>query len=289
MGSGRPNAVVTVACASLAAALLAAPAPAAADHEPYSIFNPVPDDQMRDFATDRPTKSNVPYTVPAGHFQYETDLFNLSFQMSGSTGTEVFLFTNPTAKIGLTNNVDLEVNMAPFESVHTFDRAAGTSTMVAGPGDLYTRLKINLWGNDGGNSAFALIPYVKTPTAAPGIGNGAYEGGVIAPLSFSLSNGFTLLFNSEADSLKDSLDDGHHANFINLVNLSKQVIKDVTVYAELWSDVNRDPLNPVTQYSFDTAIEWIVRKNLQLDCGINFGLNRETPAVQFYVGMAQRF
>jgi hypothetical protein len=27
-----------------------------------------------------------------------------------------------------------------------------------GPSDLFLRTKINLWGNDGGKSAFALIP-----------------------------------------------------------------------------------------------------------------------------------
>ena len=86
-------------------------------------------------------------------------------------------------------------------------------------------MKINLWGNDGGTSAFALISYVKAPTAPVGIGNGATEGGVIAPLSFSLPNDFTLLFNSEVDALKDSTGSGYHANFINLVNLSRPIVK----------------------------------------------------------------
>ena len=36
----------------------------------YWLFIPVPFDQMRSFSTDRVTKSNVPYTVDAGHFQY---------------------------------------------------------------------------------------------------------------------------------------------------------------------------------------------------------------------------
>jgi hypothetical protein len=36
------------------------------------------------------------------------------------------------------------------------------------------------------------------------------------PLSLSLPGGLTLLFNSEIDGLKDSTDNGRHANFINL-------------------------------------------------------------------------
>ena len=47
----------------------------AGDKDQYTLFTPTPVDKMRAFNTDRPTKSNVPYTVDAGHFQYEGDLF----------------------------------------------------------------------------------------------------------------------------------------------------------------------------------------------------------------------
>jgi len=36
-------------------------------------------------------------------------------------------------------------------------------------------------------------------------------------LQFNLTQGFTLLFNSERDLLKDAKGDGRHVNFINLV------------------------------------------------------------------------
>jgi hypothetical protein len=47
-------------------------------------------------------------------------------------------------------------------------------------GDLFLRTKVNLWGNDRGKGAFALIPFVKAPTTPQGIGNGATEGGLAA-------------------------------------------------------------------------------------------------------------
>jgi len=262
------------------------PAP---DKSQYWLLNPVPDNLLRSFSTDRPTKSNVPYTVDAGHFQYEMDLFNFASMKTGTVRTDTWLVPNPTLKVGLTSNIDLEFNLAPFASVHSCDSASGISSTISGSSDLFARMKINLWGNDGGTSAFALIPYVKAPTAPVGIGNGATEGGVIAPLSFSLPNDFTLLFNSEVDALKDKTGSGHHANFINLVNLSRPIVKDVTLYVELWSDVNNDPTAKVTQYSFDTALAWTIKPNFQLDVGANFGLNRETPAVEVYIGAAQRF
>jgi hypothetical protein len=259
------------------------------DKSQYWLFNPVPDDQMRDFSTDRPPKANVPFTVDAGHFQYETDIVNFADQANGPTRTNTLLAPNPTLKFGLTNSTDLELNM-PIVGVATYNSATSRWSTNWGNGDLFVRTKINVWGNDGGASALAFIPYIKAPTAAPGIGNGAVEEGLIAPLSITLPNGFTFVFNSEVDGLKDSAGDGQHANYINLVNLSHQVInKDFTLYVELWSDYNNDPMQRTTQVSFDTALAWTVRPNLQLDIGADFGLNSATPTIQVFAGISQRF
>jgi hypothetical protein len=280
---------VLLAGESVSAADATAATKTATDATDYTLFNPVPESAMRSFSTDRPTKSNVPFTVDAGHFQYEMDLFNYARQTSGTTTMHTWTGPNPTLKLGLTSNADLEVNVAPFVSIHSFDAATGVSSTVTGTSDLFARMKINLWGNNGGQTSFALIPYVKVPTAPIGIGNGAVEGGVIAPMSISLPSDFTLLFNSEVDALKNSSGGGYHSNFVNLVNLSRPIVKDVTLYVELWSAVNVDPMRTVTQVSFDTAVAWTVKPNVQLDVGLNIGLNHDTPAVQVYVGLAQRF
>src|SRR5207253_1969146 len=59
------------------------------DKSQYTLFNPTPRDRMRDFNTDRPTKSNVPYTVDAGHFQYEGDIFIYGFDNTSTPDTSV--------------------------------------------------------------------------------------------------------------------------------------------------------------------------------------------------------
>jgi hypothetical protein len=258
------------------------------DKNQYWLLNPTPPDEMRSFNTDRPTKANIPYTVDAGHFQYESDLVNYTHQVVGSVRTDTLLVPNPTFKVGLTNNADLEVNV-PFAGVHTFGSSTAPSSALWGIGDTFVRSKINLWGNDGGDTAAALIPYVKAPSAPIGIGNGAVEGGLFGPLALTLPSNFTLLLVPEIDALKNSVDDGRHGNFVLDVNLSHEVIKNVTVYVELWSDYNNDPVVKTTQMSFDTAVSWIVIPNVQLDVGANFGLTSATPAVQVYAGLSQRF
>ena len=85
------------------------------DKNDYTLFNPTPDTQMRSLCTDRPTKSNLPCTVDAGHFQYEADAVNWGYTRQGDITRNTYLFTNPTFKLGLTNNWDVELNIIPFE------------------------------------------------------------------------------------------------------------------------------------------------------------------------------
>ena len=75
------------------------------------------------------------------------------------------------------------------------------------------------------------------------------------------------------------------------ISLSRPLSKTVTGFIELWGDENFEPSGHVTQASFDLAGAWIPTKrpNFQLDGGVNLGLNNQTPGVQAYVGVSQRF
>ena len=102
--------VRSIVSATAASCLMLVAAHAGAqDKSQYTLFNPTPTDQMRPFSTDRPTKSNVPYTVDAGHFQYEGDIFIYTFDNTTTPDTDntSWLLFNPTFKAGLTNWADL--------------------------------------------------------------------------------------------------------------------------------------------------------------------------------------
>jgi len=47
----------------------------------------------------------------------------------------------------------------------------------SGFSDVVSRLKLNIWGNDGGKTALSVSGNVKFPTASDELGNGQYEGG----------------------------------------------------------------------------------------------------------------
>ena len=279
-----------------AAALCLSPGLAHADPTPpdksgYTLFNPTPDDQLRSLCTDRPTKSTSPCTVDAGTWQVESDVYNFATQTDGGVTTTTQLFTNPTFKLGLTNNLDFEVNIAPYEQVSVHDGPSGVTTTAAGVGDLFLKAKINLLGDDGGAVGFALEPYVKVPTARLGVGNGQVEGGVLAPIQLSLPANWQLVIDPEVDALANATGGGQHANISSLLSFGYPITKTVTVSLEVWGDSNFDPTGTVNQASFDLGAAWIPAKspNFQLDGGVNLGLNRATPGAQAYIGVSRRF
>ncbi len=276
-----------------AAVLVACPVLAddASDKSGYTLLNPTPKDQMRSFSTDRPTKSDTPYTVDAGHYQYEADFLNWTYDHNNTSGTTTSndLVADPTLKVGLTNATDLELALAPINFNQSHVRGTNTKNTASGFGDVYTRLKYNVLGNDGGNYALAVTPYVKAPTAAHDVGNNHWEGGFYVPFVAALPEDWTLNITSEMDVLENATLDGHHTNFSNLINVSHALFNpDVTGYAEFWSDVNNDQ-GAVTQYTADFAVSWAVQDNLQLDAGINVGLNKAANDLQPYFGISQRF
>lgn len=274
---------VLLTLASPAAAQDARPVQPGPDGQPD-----VPTSSAADAAicTDRPTKSNFACTVPKGQFQIESDIAFHSIQRGGGARVDVTLFTNPTFKYGVGDSTDIEANIAPLVRART--RVGDVVTIQESVGDLTLRVKQRLTPTDR-PVQFAVIPYVKVPTAERGIGNREWEGGVIAPANISLPDGFTLTLVPQLDFLLDGDGRGRHAQFQGVVNLGRQIAPDLTLYGELWTAQNFDPADTVRQYSADAALAYLVTPTLQLDVGANFGLNRATPDAQVYVGVSTRF
>ena len=257
----------------------------------YSLFDPVPDQSMRPFCTDRPTKGTGPCTIDAGHIQVESDIFNATFQNEDGMVTDTYVYSSPNLKLGLTNSTDVEINLSPFVEVTTHDHATGRRTDVSGFGDIFLRVKTSLVGNGAGDFSAALDPYLKVPTAPLGVGNGATEGGLVVPLAFTLSDVWSLSVVPELDVLKNALDGGRHAAGATALGITRTITSEVSASVELWGNIDGDPSGTVKQSSFDIAGTWQPpgSTDLQFDIGANFGLNPNTPGAQIYAGVSHRF
>jgi len=214
------------------------------DKSHFTLFNPTPDADLRSLCTDRPTKSTGTCTVDAGHWQLESDIYNVTWQSAGGVTTRTELFTNPNLKLGLTNTLDVEVNWNPWQQVTTRDRATNATTAAAsGIGDVFFRAKWNLLGGDGGDVALALVPWVKAPTAPSNVGNGKVEAGLVPAIQLNLPKNWQLVIDPEVDMLANASGHGYHVNTSGLLSFSYPLIKELTGSFEIWGDKLRSSGN----------------------------------------------
>lgn len=200
----------------------------AADSQ-YTLFNPTPRDQMRRFSTDATTSTLTPYTVDAGHFQVEADIFDYFYDKGGSTTADGWAFGYSTLKLGLCNSSDLEVTFqSPYEDYVVKNSATGSRKRFSGFGDVGLASKINLWGNDGGTTALALLPLVNFPTG--GADTAGYYGGIRAIFAAQLPYEVQLGLKTGFDLFEDA--HNIHADFRNSISLQRQLVGQLHGYAE---------------------------------------------------------
>lgn len=258
------------------------------DKSRYHLFNPVPDEFMRELSTDRPDKTESPYTVDAGHFQVEADLVTYTYDSHHQTVAESLAIAPFNFKVGLLNNWDMQLVVPTYNYVRVRDRRTRARDSERGFGDFVLRSKINLWGNDGGDTAFALMPYVKFPTARKELGNCAYEGGLIAPLAMALPGNWGLGLMTQVDLAEDADDSGHHAEFVNSITFAHDIVGALGGYVEFFSLVSTDRDSDWIS-TVDLGLTYGLSENVQLDAGINIGVTSAADDWNPFVGISWRF
>lgn len=282
---------VTATLASVLVRAAETPAPAP-DKSGHHLFHPTPSGLMRELSTDRPDKTESAYTVDAGHFQLEMDLVTYARDRDqsggGDTRTEAWAVAPVNLKVGLLNDVDLQLVLETWNHVRTDDRIAGAAVRQSGFGDLTVRLKKNFWGNDGGATAFAMMPFVKFPTNQDGLGNNSVEGGVIFPLAVELPAGWGMGVMTEVDFLRDDAGAGHHVSFINSITLAHDICGKLGGYVEFFSEVSTET-GARWVGTVDLGLTYGLTDNLQLDTGINIGVTDSADDLNPFIGLAWRF
>ncbi len=236
---------------------------------------------LRDFCPDRPGKDTPPCIVDKGHLILETSALTYSRERDGSR----YEIGETLGRYGLSDRVELQLSLTPYVV------AKMDGQTVRGVGDLTGAVKVNLRNPDGSGTSVAVQAFATAPTGKDGIGDGAWEGGVLVPLSFELSDKLGLALTPEVDVLANEDGNGHHLAPAGVVSLSRELAKGLEGSVELWAQHHREPGNRRTEASFDVALAWqpSERKPLQFDVEVDLGLNRQTPATEVTGGVAVRF
>ena len=262
----------------------------AIDKSQFHLFNPTPSKYLREMSTDRPDKTESAYTVDAGHFQFEMDLASYTRDEERTDGTttkvDAWAVAPINLKVGLCNRVDLQLVLETYNDVRV--RSGGVTRTMRGYGDTTVRLKYNLWGNDGGATAMAAMPYVKLPTNQDDLGNNSVEGGLILPLAVSLPAGFGMGLMTQFDAVRDDDDEGHHAEFINTIALGHDIVGKLGGYVEFFSAVSAKR-GSCWIGTVDLGLTYGITDNIQLDAGVNIGVTQSADDVNPFLGLSWRF
>lgn len=241
----------------------------------FDLFHPVPAEAMREMAADRPDVTESPITVDAGHIQIEASLYDYR----ANDGDEAHTFGNINFKLGLTDRSDLQF---VFDTYRREDLASGGGG--EGFSDLTLRYKYNLWGNDEGDTALALFPFLKIPTGGE-LSNDQWEGGLIIPFGMDLSEGISLGLMGQIDYLYDEESGDHNLEFLHSAVLGFDLGNQWGLYTEYFGIVTEEHYEAYLSGGFTYALH----ENLTLDLGGQLGLNAEAEEMGLFAGFTARY
>ena len=242
--------------------------------------------QARELSTDRPDKTESPFTVPAGRWQAETEAFSFRLDEHGTDAailrTTGWSVGAVNLKLGLTERFDLQV-VLPMWAEQERRFTDGHREREHGWSDLTIRAKLNLFGNDKGSMAMALMPFLSLPTAGGAFGSDAVEAGLIIPFAAKLRGGWELGAQIEGDLRRED----RRATFAGIASatLSHDITERLGGYVEWWNEWTRADWASTC----DIGLTFRITPNVQLDAGANLGLTRSADDLVVFTGISIRY
>jgi hypothetical protein len=252
----------------------------------YTIFNPMPKSLLReDMETDRPNITETPYTIEAGHLQYEADFVNYEKQRSTQSLKRTWLVNQANLKFGLLKNTAVQVIIQSYGKEISEDLATMDKETAHGFGDITVRIKQNLYGNYNGNFSIAVMPYVKFPTNHYS-DNQRYEEGLMVPMSVKLPHDWKIGMQVEGDRLRDDEEDAMHTELMQSLVLSHVLFKKLEVMGETYYTYNLKD-HHVLNY-VNAALEFEITRDVKVDAGLNYGIQQDAKK-NYFAGIAFRY
>lgn len=191
-------------------------------------------------------------------------------------------------KYGVLDNLDIQVGADLFAWERESDRAEGGRETNSGFGDMVVRAKYNLWGNDGGETAMAVMPFMNLPTATGGVGETGIRGGVIVPFSWEFAEDWTLDFVPSFAAVRNSEDDGYAFEFASTVTLTRALFDGVDVFVEFESSVTSESGEPWVG-AVGVGLTFEIDANTVIEPAVHFGVTRSAEDYAFSIAIVRRF
>ena len=240
----------------------------------------------RDFCAERPGQTTPPCTLSPGEVMIETGLIDWSRAEDAGSRIDTYLVGNTLVRAGVTARLELQLGWAPYGNVRTRDILNGLSQTGSSAGDVTIGFLYGI-GQDNGPVAFQ--GFVTLPAGGSAIGAGDWGAGARLPIQLAVGRGVQFSITPEIDAAVNSSGKGRHLQLGTAVGIGMPVAERLSASVDTAVFRNDDPNGVKTIGTVGGSIAYQVSRNLQVDTGLVAGLNRTTPKMRLYAGVALRF
>ena len=252
----------------------------------YHLFRPTPTALLREMSTDRPDLTESPHTVDAGHVQIELEATHFSRDRAGNEESDEVGALGPNLKLGLLPQVDLQLGCVGGAWQSTKEPGA-PEVDESGVGHTYVRVKWNLWGNDGGPTALALMPFVTLPTGSDGLSGEVVEPGLIVPFGWAWPAGFDFGSMVQVDWVEDADEEGRHAEWLTTATVGHALAGSLGAFLE-FAAATRPAAEGEWIGTVDLGLVFAATPNVQLDGGAILGVSDAADGLGLFLGLSIR-
>jgi hypothetical protein len=244
---------------------------------------PEPEEEEEALCADRPGLASSTCTVEPGRTQVELAV-DWSFQEEGDSRTDTILAGDTVVRVGIDEQTELQAGWTAYG--HVRERISGVVTRDDGVGDAFVGVRRGVYERNGFSAA--LQGRVSLPIGGNAIGAGDWGAELLVPLGLE-RGGVELLVTPAIAAAPDSDGDGRHLAYGLTAGIGFNLSERLSAVLDLSVARDDDPLDATTTVLAAIAFALEVSKNFQLDAGAVFGLNRDSPDLELYVGAASRF
>ncbi|MEO5911587.1 MAG: transporter, partial [Pelobium sp.] len=184
-------------------------------------------------------------------------------------------------KLGLNNLTDIQFVISSLET-ELIKSSLGKqkSTQFGG---ITVRVKRNIWGNDAGKTALAIMPFINVPVRKD---ESKITGGLIVPFSLSLANDWGFGAQIQTDFIENQNSSGYHLNYLASATLAHPLFKKFDFFVE--SYITQETEINLFEYFFNTGLVYELGEHFKLDGGINYGIKQSSSKV-YFIGLSFRY
>lgn len=235
----------------------------------------------RPLSTDRPDRTESPYSVPAGLFQLEMDLVTFGRFEGDGVSIDGLGVAPINLKYGITGDIDAQFLFAPYVRTST-TVGNGAEDTDDGTGPIGLRCKINLAGNDDGATAVALLPYFLVPTRGEEkLDQTLY--GLLVPVTFPLAGDRALGAMIGVEQLGDRETFG-----VASITISTPIAGAWGGFVELFATADGVEEADSRIVTLDAGLVFAPRDDWALDAGVYYGVTSDAEDWRVFVGASAR-